>query len=304
MANDMDNVISRTIWILILLFSGMSTQSVIISQSNSDYWQQLVNQTPLTRAEKAILPHNPRPDDGGCYQVYRFKEIVPKEQSKGGNIYRSTHSRPSYVVNATWVEYVCPDKVTDDLYEVLLAALSSEGYSPKADYQYNSYKSAYSHHLNAKAIECLRRYQVDHNLPYQHISTTTLDNLNIDIDNLDAMKAQYNIMEPTLKELLRYSVKFDLEPIDEDGLIGPVDGKRSVAYNYMIENIPARLQQIKSIDPTMKVVEIPSHLNETIGCENCIMITGETHQDNYLEVLYQLVELEYIHQIHERIYKY
>jgi hypothetical protein len=89
-------------------------------------------------------------------------------------------------------------------------------------------------------------------------------------------------------------IKFDLDKINEDGLQGPPDGLRSLAYEFCIPE--AKKAEVGRIDPTVQFSRSPGR----IGCgEGELLCIGETHQANYREVLAKLTALDYVREIRE-----
>lgn len=88
-------------------------------------------------------------------------------------------------------------------------------------------------------------------------------------------------------------LNFDIQLLDEHGLIGPEDGKTTLAYEFCIPQDAAHVAQIRMIDPNLKI----SRSKGRIGCtKNEYLVLGET-DNNYLSVLKKLIRLDYIKQI-------
>lgn len=91
-------------------------------------------------------------------------------------------------------------------------------------------------------------------------------------------------------------IGFDLNQLDENGLVGPVDGKRALDYEFCIprQNTTAA-NEVRAIDPTVQFYpDSPGR----IGCTSeQILVIGNTHQDNAQTVLMELANLEYIERI-------
>lgn len=87
-------------------------------------------------------------------------------------------------------------------------------------------------------------------------------------------------------------ITFDLDEIDENGLIGPADGKRSVAYEFCVPDNVAMLDEVRAIDPSLQC---------TLGSPGRIRCA----RDQYLcigeggtrETLLKLASLDYIARI-------
>ena len=86
-----------------------------------------------------------------------------------------------------------------------------------------------------------------------------------------------------------------MNEIDENGLIGPPDGKVAVDYEFCIPYDNAHLQEIKEIDPDIGCDYGPTG---RIGCTNneylCI---GNTHQKDFRSILCKLSTLGYVERI-------
>ena len=96
-------------------------------------------------------------------------------------------------------------------------------------------------------------------------------------------------------------VAFDLDQLDEDGLVGPADGKRALSYEFCIPPSEECKELVASIDPT---VEIMCGSPGRIGCypDECLCI-GSTHQENFRDVLRKIAELPYVEKIDETVFE-
>ena len=96
-------------------------------------------------------------------------------------------------------------------------------------------------------------------------------------------------------------VAFDLDQLDENGLVGPADGKRALAYEFCIPPSEECKELVSSIDPT---VEIMCGSPGRIGCypDECLCI-GSTHQENFRDVLRKIAELPYVEKIDETVFE-
>jgi hypothetical protein len=90
-------------------------------------------------------------------------------------------------------------------------------------------------------------------------------------------------------------IGFDLDQLDELGLYGPDDGKRSLSYEFCVPNDVAAIETVQSIDPTLMIYpQSPGR----IGCnETEVLAIGETHQPNYRDVLINLASLDTVDRI-------
>lgn len=90
-------------------------------------------------------------------------------------------------------------------------------------------------------------------------------------------------------------ITFDLEQLDENGLYGPPDGKRSLDYEFCIPRESVYEVQVSAIDPS---VTLHPHSPGRIGCTaNQVLAIGNTHQPSAALVLMELANLDYIERI-------
>ncbi len=95
-------------------------------------------------------------------------------------------------------------------------------------------------------------------------------------------------------------IKFDLDQIDKDGLIGPADGKRTLAYEFCIPAEASAREEVKAIDSAIQVFEGSSG---RIGCsDQQWLCMGETRFD-YRQVLQQLAGLDYVEKIDQAFFE-
>jgi hypothetical protein len=96
-------------------------------------------------------------------------------------------------------------------------------------------------------------------------------------------------------------VMFPLDDIRADGLRGPPDGLRSVAYEFCIPGEEQAYRQVREIDPSL---QIHSGAPGRIGCSKqqslCI---GETHQPDWHQVLQRLAALSYVSEIQQSFFE-
>ncbi len=89
-------------------------------------------------------------------------------------------------------------------------------------------------------------------------------------------------------------IEFDLSQIDEQGLIGPDDGKVIVDYEFCVPEGEKYADEVMAIDPTLQA----PLSNGRINCgEGYMLFIGNTHQKNWEEVLMKLARLEYVEEI-------
>ncbi len=90
-------------------------------------------------------------------------------------------------------------------------------------------------------------------------------------------------------------ITFALDQIDENGLYGPPDGKRSLDYEFCVPGDPVFLETVQAIDPSVTLY--PGSPGR-IGCtDDQVLAIGNTHQPNAVLVLTELANLDYIERI-------
>ena len=90
-------------------------------------------------------------------------------------------------------------------------------------------------------------------------------------------------------------ITFDLEQLDETGLYGPPDGKRSLDYEFCLPREAAYVDAVMAIDAS---VTLYPHSPGRIGCTaDQILAIGNTHQPDAALVLMELANLDYIQRI-------
>lgn len=92
------------------------------------------------------------------------------------------------------------------------------------------------------------------------------------------------------KQLLK-KIKLDLDEIDENGLIGPPDGKRAVAYEFCIPVNRKKRREVHKIDRSVQFQLGPTGRSGCSGQYLCIGNGGTK------KVILRLARLEYIRQI-------
>jgi hypothetical protein len=60
-----------------------------------------------------------------------------------------------------------------------------------------------------------------------------------------------------------HKINLDLSAIDDNGLIGPADGKRNVAYEFCIPRDEAKKAEVLEIDPSLKFYTSPGRIRCT-----------------------------------------
>lgn len=87
-------------------------------------------------------------------------------------------------------------------------------------------------------------------------------------------------------------IEFSLANIDNNGLIGPENGKRSQAYEFCIP--PEKKSEVLAIDPSLQFSNSPGR----IKCSQPeLLCLGETHQSNWRPILFNLARLDYVTKI-------
>lgn len=93
----------------------------------------------------------------------------------------------------------------------------------------------------------------------------------------------------------RGGIAFDLEAIGDDGLVGPVTGRRAVDYEFCIPVGDGYADEVRTIDASAQVM--PASQGR-IGCRRGqVLVTGNTHQDGWRYTLERLAALRYVKRI-------
>ncbi len=88
---------------------------------------------------------------------------------------------------------------------------------------------------------------------------------------------------------------FDLAELDDNGLIGPPDGKVAVSYELCVPRDQKLVDEVRSIDPS---IAIHADSRGRIGCSPMeVLCLGSTHQRGFREVLEKLCGLPYVRRI-------
>ena len=100
-------------------------------------------------------------------------------------------------------------------------------------------------------------------------------------------------------EILK-KIDFDISKIDENGLRGPANGKTSVAYEFCILSRQTSWDEVRAIDPTLKM-----GLGQCrIGCQKdwwCVL--GTTEGKDWQQRLIGIAKLNSIKEIRETVYE-
>ena len=100
---------------------------------------------------------------------------------------------------------------------------------------------------------------------------------------------------PQKQAAMRAKIQFDLEALNEDGLIGPPDGLRAVDYEFCIPANPEYLTEVQLIDPSVVMMR---DSQGRVGCApDEWLCLGNTHQTDAQGVLLRLAQLPYVYVI-------
>jgi hypothetical protein len=92
-------------------------------------------------------------------------------------------------------------------------------------------------------------------------------------------------------------VTFDIDRINEDGLVGPPDGLRSVMYEFCVPSDSISMAAVRAIDPTL---ELQPGAPGRIGCgDGQVLCIGHTHQPEWKSTLARLAALDFVTRIDE-----
>ncbi|NEQ42385.1 MAG: hypothetical protein F6K00_02005 [Leptolyngbya sp. SIOISBB] len=106
-----------------------------------------------------------------------------------------------------------------------------------------------------------------------------------------------SVYAESAKDDVTRKIRFDLDQLDEYGLYGPEDGRRSLSYEFCIPNDLQAIETVQAIDPTLMIyLQSPGR----VGCDNMeVLAIGETHQPHYRDVLINLANLDTIDRIEQ-----
>jgi hypothetical protein len=95
-------------------------------------------------------------------------------------------------------------------------------------------------------------------------------------------------------------VHLNFKDIDNDGLTGPKNGKVSVSYEFCIPKEERVWKKVKKIDATAE----KSGSKGRIGCSDAQwLVIGNTHQERYKKVLYDLASLPQVERIEQAFFE-
>jgi len=96
-------------------------------------------------------------------------------------------------------------------------------------------------------------------------------------------------------------IKFDLNEIDERGLIGPVSGKVSVDYEFCIPRSEEYTNIIKKVNPEIKISD---RSRGRIGCTRAEQLCiGTTSQEHWKSILIETAKLDFVKSIERTFYE-
>jgi hypothetical protein len=88
---------------------------------------------------------------------------------------------------------------------------------------------------------------------------------------------------------------FELAELDDNGLIGPPDGKVAVSYELCVPKDQKLVDEVRSIDPS---IAIHADSRGRIGCSPMeVLCLGSTHQRSFRDILERLCGLPYVRRI-------
>lgn len=90
-------------------------------------------------------------------------------------------------------------------------------------------------------------------------------------------------------------IDFDVNSLNEDGLMGNRGGLVSVDYNFCFTSSPENDEAIRNIDPSITITNNPP------GGAKCrdgqALAMGNTQQPNHKQILFSLSNLDYVARI-------
>ena len=116
---------------------------------------------------------------------------------------------------------------------------------------------------------------------------------------LSIASSQFNVLAGEVKsqgDPLK-KINFDLDQLNDQGLYGPPDGLRALAYEFCIPADPVLTAQVKAIDPT--VVVYPGSKGRIRCSREEYLCVGNTHQPKFRAVLLKLAGLPFVKQINQ-----
>jgi len=74
-----------------------------------------------------------------------------------------------------------------------------------------------------------------------------------------------SVYAESAKDDVTRKIRFDLDQLDEFGLYGPEDGKRSLSYEFCVPNNVAAIETVQDLDPTLVIY---LYSPGRVGCED------------------------------------
>jgi hypothetical protein len=96
-------------------------------------------------------------------------------------------------------------------------------------------------------------------------------------------------------------IAFDFSQLNAQGLCGPPDGLRALAYEFCLPADPALAAQVRAIDPT--IVIYPGSKGRVACPPGEHLCIGSTHQPQFKAVLLQLASLPSVKKIRPCFYE-
>ena len=107
--------------------------------------------------------------------------------------------------------------------------------------------------------------------------------------------------KPEDEAALRAKIRFDLDALNADGLVGGPGSLRALDYEFCIPADEARLAEVRRIDPSVRVMR---HSRGRIGCgPGQWLCLGNTHQPNARAILLRLAALPYLERIEQTVWE-
>jgi hypothetical protein len=102
-------------------------------------------------------------------------------------------------------------------------------------------------------------------------------------------------------QLIERKIRFELDQLDESGLLGPDDGKRALSYEFCVPDLPDYLAEVARIDSSAQGQ--PGGRGR-IGCgDGESLFVSDTHRPDFRTVLQQLAKLPYIRRIEQAFFE-
>jgi len=111
------------------------------------------------------------------------------------------------------------------------------------------------------------------------ISCSSSENSNYQIENCNIEK-----------------IKFDLTDIDNRGLIGELDNKVALDFEFCIPNKPEIIKEVLAINASLKTQKSKGRSNCN---EQSILVIGNTYNKDFKKLLCKISQLEYVKEINQ-----